>query len=53
MGLPSDLNGDGKIDSDARDGDYTALPAVIEFRWVPRGEASRHLVFHTWLRGMR
>ena len=52
-GLPADLNGDGQMDSDARDTDYVALPVVVTFRWIPRGEAAHELRLSTALRRVR
>jgi hypothetical protein len=52
-GLPGDLNGDGAIDSDARDADYRALPVVVRVRWRRAGQAAQEVVLATWLRGER
>lgn len=52
-GLPTDLNGDGLVDSDPRDDDYAVLPVRVTLRWQPPGEGSRELVLTTWLRGDR
>lgn len=51
--MPADLNGNGLIESDARDTDYVALPIVATFVWTPLGESSRELRFATGLRGER
>jgi hypothetical protein len=52
-GLPADLNGDGEITSESREGDYRALPVVLRMRWTRRNGASEELVLPTWLRGER
>jgi len=52
-GLPNDLNGDGLIDSNPRDGDYTALPVVVRLRWGRPSEKPKEVVLATWLRGER
>lgn len=52
-GLPRDLNGDGVIDSNSRNQDYTALPVVVRLRWVRPGEQPHEVVLGTWLRGER
>lgn len=36
LGLPRDLNGDFKVDSENHAGDYTMLPIQIEVRWQSR-----------------
>jgi type II secretory pathway pseudopilin PulG len=51
--LPSDLNGDGVIDSLSHANDYEALPVVVTFHWTPPGEGSREIKVATWLRGDR
>lgn len=53
FGLPYDLNGDGTMDADARDGDYLVLPMRITFRWSAPGEAPQELTVFSWLRGER
>jgi type II secretory pathway pseudopilin PulG len=52
-GLPHDLNGDGRIDSNPHSGDYTALPVVVRLRWERPGQAAREVLLATWLRGER
>ncbi len=53
FGLPADLNGDGKIDDEARDEDYVALPVIVTVRWTPNGESARQMRLSTGLRGER
>jgi len=52
-GLPHDLNGDGAIDGNSRNNDYTALPLVVRLRWQHPGEQAREVLLATWLRGER
>jgi hypothetical protein len=52
-GLPTDLNGDGVVDSDARDDDYRALPIVVRVRWKRAAQGAQEVVLATWLRGER
>lgn len=51
--LPSDLNGDGVIDSDPRNSDYVGLPVVVYCRYSKPGHPPYELELHTWLRGQR
>ncbi len=53
FGLPFDLNGDGVIDSAARDADYRALPIIVTFRYEVPGSAPVRFQVHTWLTGER
>lgn len=53
FGLPADLDGDGTVGPEARDGDYAVLPVRVILRWTPHGEAPRELKIATWLRGNR
>jgi hypothetical protein len=53
FGLPSDLNGDGHVHTDARDADYTTLPIVVTFRWQAPGQPAEQMRLATWLRGTR
>jgi hypothetical protein len=52
-GLPADLNGDGVIDSNSREGDYRALPIVVRMRWARPNGSVEELIMPTWLRGER
>lgn len=52
-GLPGDLNGDGEIDSSARDADYVALPVRITFRWQSWDRGVQEVVRLLWLGGYR
>ena len=52
-GLPADLNGDGVVDSNSREGDYRALPIVVRMRWARRSGSVEELIMPTWLRGER
>jgi len=47
VGLPFDLDGDGVIDSAAKDTTYVHLPVVIEIRWRGAG-GDRVLRLPTW-----
>lgn len=52
--LPSDLDGDGAIDSVAHDADYLFLPIKATFRWERPGVGgAQQLSVVTWLRGER
>jgi hypothetical protein len=52
--LPSDLNGDGAISTEARDLDYQFLPLKTTFRWrMPEQDRVQQLTVITWLRGSR
>ena len=51
--LPSDLNGDGIVDTDVRNFDYIALPIIVYFRYREPGHPEVELEVHTWLRGQR
>jgi len=53
FGLPYDLNGDGLLDSEPREGDYRALPVVVELHWQPAGGISQKIRTTAWLRGER
>lgn len=53
FGLPYDLNGDGFIDGNARDVDYTALPIIVTLEWQTAGDPAQRIRFTTWLRGER
>ena len=52
--LPADLNGDGVIDGQEREGDYRYLPVRAVFVWKdgPTGSLQQ-IVLTTWLRGER
>jgi hypothetical protein len=52
-GLPHDLNGDGKVDSNPRDADYLGLPVVVRLRWQHTGQPPHEVVLATLLRGER
>lgn len=52
-GLPFDLDGDGVIDDQPKDGDYRALPVLIHFAWTGVGDAPQRLRVSTWLKGER
>ena len=52
-GLPYDLNGDGAITGDPRNGDYLALPIVVHLRWQRPLARAQEVVLATWLRGQR
>ena len=52
-GLPYDLNGDGAITGDSRNGDYLALPIVVHLRWQRPARRAQEVVLATWLRGQR
>ncbi|HKE00197.1 MAG TPA: type II secretion system protein [Planctomycetota bacterium] len=41
LGMPRDLNGDGKIDSRDHAADYRVLPALVEVRWRGAGGPCR------------
>ena len=48
MGMPADLDGNGKIDDQPKDATYIHLPVMVEVRWKGRiGQQSVSLV--TWL----
>jgi prepilin-type N-terminal cleavage/methylation domain-containing protein len=49
-GLPGDLNADGVIDGNSRNGDYRALPVVVHLRWRHGGNDPQEVVVATWLR---
>jgi hypothetical protein len=53
FGLPRDLNGDGHVYPDAREGDYVALPIVVTFCWQAPGQPAQQMRLATWLRGER
>ena len=48
--LPADLNGDGSVDTRARDGDYRVLPVRVTFSWKAPGGDMRESTVVTWLR---
>jgi Tfp pilus assembly protein PilV len=52
-GLPYDLNGNGVIDGNSRNGDYRALPVVVRVRCRRPGQQATEVVLATWLRGER
>jgi hypothetical protein len=49
-GLPTDLNGDGALDGNARDTDRSVLPVVIHLRWTRSGRAAQEVVLPVTLR---
>jgi hypothetical protein len=52
--LPSDLDGDGRVDDLAHDADYVYLPVRATFRWDAPGKGGvQELSVVTWMRGER
>lgn len=51
LGLPADLNGDGKIDGVDHDGDYQLLPVQIRIEWPAPDGSTRFLQFTSVLGG--
>jgi type II secretory pathway pseudopilin PulG len=52
LGLPFDLDGDGAIDSGAKDDTYVHLPVLIEIRWS--GAAGEQVLrVPTWITSIR